>query len=392
MQNSMMSPVSIAPRHVNAAILLVIAMMAAILWMPATLGAIAQGYGLGAGALGRLASLEHIGFVLGTFLSSARSLRQLQSWVLGGCLLIVGANLSALLFGPQASSYWLVRLIAGVGSGIGFAYGLKVCAMSAKPTLSFGIFTASMSLVMIVGFQFIALLMESRATALGTIQPELVKGVVRLLFGAFAFLGFLAGLTNWANRFTLVEQAQRGYSAPEALVGIGLFAIGLAFAGQGGVWALLQILGVSHGFAVRSVANAMSAFAIAGIAGSLIAGVVPQRIARSAAIAVALLVLWCGLYAMYAPRSLGWYVMGCAIAGFYWNFTLPLMLGLLARIDATGQGSVLGGMMSSVGSALGPLLAGLVIRNGNYRPVGWMTGALCLLSLLCVAFVERRRR
>jgi len=169
-----------------------------------------------------------------------------------------------------------------------------------------------------------------------------------------------------------------------------LLAIGLAFVGQGGVWAFLQVLGISHGFSVGGVANAMSAFAIVGIGGSVAAAAIPLRWPRSAAIGAALIVLWMGLYTLYSPASLAWYVAGCAIGGFYWNFALPLILGLLAHMDPTGRGAVLGGTMSSVGSALGPLLAGQLIRNADYRPVGWMAGSLCLASLVCVWAIERR--
>jgi predicted MFS family arabinose efflux permease len=82
-------------------------------------------------------------------------------------------------------------------------------------------------------------------------------------------------------------------------------------------------------------------------------------------------------------------MVGCTVGGFYWNFILTLILGLIARIDRSGQGSVLGGMMSSAGSALGALLAGQLIHNGDYSPVGWMVGGLCLGGLLCTCAVER---
>jgi predicted MFS family arabinose efflux permease len=78
------------------------------------------------------------------------------------------------------------------------------------------------------------------------------------------------------------------------------------------------------------------------------------------------------------------------VGGFYWNYVLPLMLGLLARIDATGRGSVLGGTMSSLGSAFGPLVAGRLIHGADYRPVGWMAATLCLTGLLCIWFIENR--
>jgi predicted MFS family arabinose efflux permease len=217
--------------------------------------------------------------------------------------------------------------------------------------------------------------------------------VAKLIFGGYAVAAVAALLVYWTHRPAAAELPPAakggGRRVPAPLVLVGLLAIGLAFAGDGGVWTLLQTLGTSHGFTVVGVANAMSAFAMAGMVGSFTMSAVPRRVPSWIIGSTALLALWCGLYALYAPRSLGWYVIGCAVGGFYWNFTLTLILGLIARIDRSGQGSVLGGMMSSAGSALGALLAGQLIHNGDYVPVGWMAAGLCLGGLICTCAVER---
>jgi len=49
---------AVAPRFVFSAMFTGIAMMIAVLWMPATLGALAQAYGLGTAQLSRLAFAE----------------------------------------------------------------------------------------------------------------------------------------------------------------------------------------------------------------------------------------------------------------------------------------------------------------------------------------------
>jgi predicted MFS family arabinose efflux permease len=381
-------------RYVYASVLIGITMMAAVLWMPSMLGALARGYGFDTGSLSRLASAELIGFLSGTLFTSFRSLAALKRWLFIGCLLLASANLMS----RGTTGLVLLaalRLIAGFGAGIGFGYGLKVCALSARPTRSFGIFTGSMSMMMIVGFQVIAHLIDSRSAAAGGVGAELFQGVARTVFGLYACLAVGAATVFLANRPPGVPVDQAVDNSPLRLPGplvlIGLAAIALSFVGQGSVWAFLQILGISHGFSVSGVANAMSAFAIMGVFGSLGAAITPRRIPRWLAMGAALLLLVAGLYALYSPRSLEWYVAGCAIGGFYWNFILPLMLGLLARIDETGGASVLGGTMSSVGSALGPLLAAQLIRGTDYQAVGWMAGGLCALSLGCIWYVERSR-
>jgi len=387
------APAIIAQRYVYAGMLIGISMMTAVLWMPATLGALAQGYGLGAGELSKLAFTELAGLLLGTLLTSNKAVNSLKIRVLGGCILglIANAWVKAHNGYPPSS---MVRLIAGLGAGIGFGYGLKACAASIRPTRSFGVFTGLMSLVMIIGFQSIAHMLGAKLGSPAPIDPQLVKLSVKSIFEIHATTGLFAGLVLLANPLpasangSAAVAPKRGLPTP--LVLIGLLAIGLAFIGQGAIWAFLQLLGTSHGYSIGAVADAMSAFAIAGIVGSFSAAIAPHRWPRWPAMSAALLLLWCGLYAMYAPSSFNWYVVGSAIGGYYWNFVLPLMLGLLARVDLSGQGAVLGGAMSSLGSALGPLLAAQLIRNDNYRPVGWMGGAVCLAGFICISLVERR--
>lgn len=379
---------------VYAAMLIGITMMAAILWLPSMLGAVAVAYSLGAEPVSHLAFAELLGFLVGTLFTQGGTVATVRRWILPGCLLIVTANAWMALHDDQAPAL-AIRLLAGLGAGFGFGYGLKVCATSAHPTRSFGLFTGAMSLMMVIGFQSIAKLLEPGSVPAGG-TLELARGTVRSLGWIFMAATAGAALLSFANRMPSsvlgAAASERKISLPSPLVLIGLLAIALAFIGQGAIWSFLQILGISHGFSVSSVANGMSAFAIVGIAGSLMAAAKPPRWPRWAVIGMVLPVLWCGLYFLYAPRSIAWYVVGCAIGGFYWNYTLPLILGLLARMDRTGRGSVLGGTMSSAGSALGPLVAGLMIHGANYEPTGVLAGSLCLASAICVAVTENFAR
>lgn len=383
-------------RYVFAAMFICITMMTALLWIPALLGALAQGFGLGTGELSKLASAELIGFLLGTLFTSSKSAAELKRWVFAGSGLVIASNVALALFAPEAP-FIALRPLAGLGAGIGFGYALKICTMSEHPTRSFGILTGSMSIMMIVGFQGIAHLIDTQATVNGIVNLGGVKGVAKAVFGIYAGLAVVAAIVYLAFQPPLANLPptsthSKDSRLPKPLVMLALLAIVLSFAGQGGIWAFLQTLGVSHGFSVGGVANAMSTFAILGVVGSFSAASLPHHTPRWHAIGLALLVLCGGLYALYSPRSLSWYVIGCGIGGFYWNFILPLMLGLLARIDHSGRGSVLGGTMSSTGSAIGPLFAGLLIQGDNYQPVGWMAASLCLVGLVCVLVVERRAK
>lgn len=388
-----MSGSVIVERYVVAGTLICGATMAAILWIPSMLGLLHDGYAMDAGQLGRVAFGEKAGLLIATTLASSQSIPVLRRWMLIGCTLLGVANCT-LVFVASHASFVPMRFIAGLGSGVGYAFALKLCSVSARPTRSFGILTSAMSLLMIVGYQVVAALIETHGMQSGFVHAERIRDIAGMLYGVFAVLAALAAALVLAIPVSS-QSAREGvvviaHGMPKPLVLIGLGAVVLSMTAFASCWPFLQTLGVSHGFPVSGVANAMSINAIMGVVGGLTAAALPVATRRWMPMSAALVVLWGGLVALYAPASLGWYVAGCAIGGFYWGFILPLMLGLLARIDQTGRGPVLGGTMSSVGGALGPLVAGLLVQGTNYEPVGWLAGMLCTAGLICVIVMETR--
>lgn len=384
---------TVVERHVIAGTVISVATMAAILWIPSMLGVLHDGYGLDTSQLSRVAAAEKAGVLIGTILASNKNIVELRRWAVVGCVMLVIANCMLLLFGAQLS-FVMMRLFAGLGSGVGYAYALKLCSASARPTRSFGILSSLMSLTMIIGYQLVAFLIDAFGMRNGAIHSDSIRGVAGMLYGTFAVLAVLAIVVLLVNRASSPHEqhatAVQSRGMPPPLVLLGLLAIVVSTMAYASIWPFLQTLGRAHGFSIAGVANAMSVNAMMGVVGSLVAASLSAEIRRWVAMSIALVVLWGGLYAIYSPVSLAWYIAGCAIGGFYWSFIIPLMLGLLARIDRTGRGSVLGGTMSSVGATLGPLITGLVVRDSNYDPVGWIVATLCGAGLVCVMVLENR--
>ncbi|AYH43521.1 hypothetical protein [Azoarcus sp. DN11] len=375
---------------------MVVALMMAtgILWMPSILGVMKGVFQIDAREVGRLASAEAGAFLVATIYASGKPLAALKRLALIGCALLMGANI-ALVLARDVVPLMPMRVLAGFGTGVGASLVMKVCAMSATPTRFFGIYSASFSVVMILGFQFIGHLVSAWAG-----EASSVDGLIRVataVWGVHAALAALASLLLIIGMRGVAREPSAGAardSAGQAIgvqAAIGLSAIALFFLARGNVWPFLQVMGGSHGFAVTGVANALSMFAVFGVLGSLAAAAIPPAVARSYAIGVAVLALFGGLYALYAPASLLWYTIGCAIGGFFWNFVFALGLGLLARIDATGRACVLGMTVSSAGSAAGPYLAGMLIEGSGYQSVAWLAGGLCAAGFIGVALAETRR-
>ena len=330
-----------------------IAMMTAVLWMPASLGALAQTYGLDPTALSHLAFAELSGFLLGTLFVSNRTFAQLRRWVPVGCALIVVGSAWFILRTDHPPAGWS-RLVSGFGSGIGFGYGLKTCAASAKQTRNFGILTAAMSLVMVIGFQFVAYLTESLSAA-NSGASRFPWLVCRHACSA------RTRRSRCSQRSSSCSIARRRSAARSAVISSARCAgddcadrtalrshwPSSARAASGRscrCWACRM---------VSASARSQTQCPLSRSSGSPAAWL-PRRVprgghARSAIARRTDRVSGSGSTRCTRLLRFAWYVAGCAVGGFYWNFTLPLILGLLARLDDTGRGAVLGGTMSSLG-------------------------------------------
>jgi predicted MFS family arabinose efflux permease len=385
----------IGNRYVFAAMGTCLLMMASLLWIPTLLGAMAQGYGIETRMLGLLGSAEIFGFLAASIVGSFIAVDRMKPWVIAGAAMVIAANISLMLLAPNVP-FLLMRPVASFGGGLAFAYALKICAMSAHPTRSFGIFTGMMSVLMLIGFQVGGRLMAARTGADGVTSADGAAEVARTIFMLYAGMAAAGALVFLGNQPTLPSSSAEGHGSSGGgklapAVFVGLAGIALSFMGQGCIFSFLQTMGVSHNFDVAGVANAMSAWAFVGVLGSFSVGLLPESVPRWVLIGIGLLVMLGGYYALYSPPSVLVYAIGCAIGGFYWNFILPLMLGLLARVDASGRGSVWGGSMSSMGSMLGPVIAGMLISGTNYMPVATTSIALTVAGFACVFLIERGR-
>jgi len=163
-------------------------------------------------------------------------------------------------------------------------------------------------MMMIVGFQAIAYALDAREHALGS-SLEAAKSISGGVFAAYILFSGAAWLLYVTNRPSeVVVGEQRGMggetlspATQRSELTIGLFAIGMSFVAQGSVWAFMQTLGVTHGFSLVAVANAMTVYATFGVVGSFSSASLPQVVKRWIAIGGALALLAVGLYGYTVP-------------------------------------------------------------------------------------------
>ena len=73
-----------------------------------------------------------------------------------------------------------------------------------------------------------------------------------------------------------------------------------------------------------------------------------------------------------------------------WSFVVPYIFGILSRLDPSGRQATLGGFVSKLGLASGPMLAGWVLRGDDFRLL--IAVAISALALSTVALLAAARR
>jgi predicted MFS family arabinose efflux permease len=384
--------VSIPSKYVWRGIIVSMFMMVGLLWLPPTLRLLSEGYGLSNGQLGRLATAELLGMLIGTTAGSNRPLAALKNTVLlaAACMVVLHG---AVALGAPISVLAILMLLAGCGSGLGYALGLKLCGASERPTRMFGLIHASLAVMSMLGFQFISRLHSSTSAAH---WAQSHGGLGRAVFAFYALLAALSFVILTRMRLPSIRSSEasteerRGLPRPLEITG--LLSIAASFTGYGAVWTFLPLIGAAYGLSDSGIANATSMFAFMMLLGSVSSGLVPETLPRWA-LGVALFILVaCGLYGLFGAGTLLAYTVGCILCGFYWAFNLPVVLGTLAELDKTGRASVLGGAMSAAGGALGPLIAGLLLKGTDYQPIAWLAGTLCALAFVFHLILESRSK
>lgn len=154
------------------------------------------------------------------------------------------------------------------------------------------------------------------------------------------------------------------------------------------VWMYFEPLarqaGLSEAQAGSGIAICLGAQVLGGAASMLLAGRVPWF--STLLFSIAALVAVSAMLGVLPAAPI--FLMGAALFGFLWLFSTPFLAGLAIAVDPTRRAAALGSGAQVLGCSAGPLLASLVVRDGEVR------GALvvgALLAALCVAIVTALR-
>ena len=323
---------------------------------------------------GYVLAAEMSGYAVGTLLISTR----VQVWnrrivALSGLVILLLGNLICL--GLHSFDLMLIaRLSVGLGGGGAAGVMAASIAASGSPDRFFGFYPV---LTLSIG----AVLMSLTPVLLASFG---IKGLLSLL--AFMTLPALCLVRNFPEYKAISKQDAVGTSLswremPLKIIIIVSVATLAYYVGTGGVWPYMSQVGRSVGFTMQETGNLLAVAQLFGVAGAMVPAFLGTRLGRMPPVTFSLLASVCCLLTLIAFSNKLVYALVIQLYMFVWLLFFPYLMGIVSELDPLGRLAGISYALQSVGFAVGPALAALLITSGGYTSLFYL-GILCYLITL----------
>lgn len=296
--------------------------------------------------------------------------------------LLVGIDLASVAL-ADPSTLLVVRALHGVVGGLSVGVAYSVMARTQSPDRAFG---------MLLALQF----------GLGGLGVMFLPSLVplygaRILFLVLAGLGALALLSMLAIPRRIeaggrpaVADVVAAVVYSRATAALTLLALFLFQGGNMALGAFIIRLGEDAALARDLIGQALGWATWIGAGGAVVVIMMGTRWGRFRPLLLALALTVAGTAAFQWSQMPWVYFAANVGTAITWSFVVPYLFGMLSRLDGSGRLATLGGFVSKAGLASGPLLAGWVLRGGDFGAL-IMLAVLILVASGIVALVAARR-
>jgi len=336
--------------------------------LPVMVGILTDKLGFGVVRAGYIASVQHVGIVLGTLICAA--LVQRWSWqalIRVGAAVLIGTNVLTMLvssFLPIAT----MRLVSGLGEGVVSAICYAAMGQSGQPARALAFYLAGQGLVGAVGMGVIPTIVERAG------WPWFFVLVSILAVPAFWLAPSIETLRVKPPSGVTASARTLPWLSWYALLGILVF-----FVGMSAVWTFTERMGRAKGIELTHLSVALSASALANVAGCLLVGLFAHRLKIASGLMIGLAMILAGLLTLAASSSWPAYLAAVSIFFFAWGFYYPFQFKLLAQVDVGGKLTVLTPFVTGGGFILGPAIGGLLLSAGGTALVSGF-GTACVIA------------
>jgi len=354
--------------------------------MPLVLGGAAESRGLLENQLGFAAAAFMGGLALINFAGFAW-LRRFD-WRM---LVLVGNALATLafitpIFYFSAGAWILCNLLAGAATGVSYGVSIACLGDTREPERNFALAYAAQTFL---------------SAGLIFMLPRIAISYDLFVVGQGITAGLMAGsialiliLPRRGTKTGVVAKERNADlpSAPQTVLIMALLVLMLNVMAEGAIWAFMERIAVSSGLTTSFAATAMAFSFFASGVGSIAAATMGRRFGSMRPFVVAVTLSISSVWVLWAGGTETIFFAGVMLFALAWNLGSPYRMALATRADSSGRYSTLVPAMQTLGAAMGPAVAGMLIVNGSFTPVYIMSTTAWLLTLVLFIAANKRLR
>lgn len=328
--------------------------------------------GYGEGLAGGVAALELLGVALGSLglAFCADRLPVQRMAIIAALVLVLTEYLSSIVL--EATALALLRLLCGVAQGVLMGLANAVLANGCRPHARL----AAANIVNVLlgsALLFVLAPLQQAFTGLGLFS---ILALVCLVLTPFCF-----GLQS---RLQQHQQMPRSFGLPNAASYWLVAAMAVFACGSGAAFTFSFVMGSHAGLADSSINSTISLAVLGAIPGSLLCGVLGERVKPLLPLLAVLLIH--ALATFSAANAGGYWSFSLGIAGVLFGsyFILPYLQGLSSQYDPLGGTSAAIGGAFFLAMAGGAYVGGALVEAYGLPALGWLVAGGNLIAWLFI--------
>jgi predicted MFS family arabinose efflux permease len=308
----------------------------------------------------------------------------LRQVAIAGLLLAAASDITSAYAADSLYPFLASRFMAGMGAGAAYTAVMAAFARLPEVDRGYGVFVTLQFIVS--GLGLYVLPVYSADLGFDGMFFAFAALEIAAVVLCFSLPGNSQSTESEGTRLPRRTELQVLLAASTLLGVLGFAVFETANVAQ---FTYVERLGVALDLSDHQVGLALGIGSLAGIPGAFAIVLMGRRFGRIKPLSVGIALAITGLILLIRTDAFALYLAGSCLLGFSWAFCLPYIQGLLAVLDSRGSAVAAGAATSTVGGAIGPGLAALVVGDGLYDRVFIMTIALFIAAWLSLWFANR---
>ena len=328
---------------------------------PFFLGVMSETLMLAPDQVGLLASADILGVVLASFSGFwwTRHFSHQALVKLASISMVLGYF--GLLFADTFEAVLSLRFLAGVlGHGIAFSLGTALLCRAPQQDRAIAI-----SVVTQISFSSLLLL------ALPKIL--LVTDIEMVYWSLVAIVLVLLPLLTLTNNSIRYESELGRKATIRPLMMWLLIALVCYQLGLSAIWAFIESIGRERQISLEQMGLMLAVILPVSMLGSIFASMLDVRLGRANPVIIATVAGAIGLLIIANTTSVTMLAAGFLLHQIAWNFGIAFVYGAVAQVSDQSGTEILAPGSQSLGTALGPILAGMLASSVNLEAVIWVS-------------------